>query len=113
MLAIAQGNFRATTRDMASELRSFFRHLSKNDAASGCDCAWLAMEIDLAGAQGSETAIKPERPETKGWRAKVGSVKKRASGAVLGDAGQGQTVIANETTNKMSCQVDSYFFNTS
>jgi hypothetical protein len=31
-----------------------------------------------------------------------------ASGAELGDAGQGQTVIANETTNKMSCQVDSY-----
>jgi len=32
---------------------------------------------------------------------------------VAGDAGQGQTVIANETTNKMSCQVDSYFFKTS
>jgi hypothetical protein len=31
-----------------------------------------------------------------------------ASGAELGDAGQGQTVIANETTNKLSCQVDSY-----
>ncbi len=67
----------------------------------------------LQRAKGSEPALKPERPETKDKASEGRFRRKRASGAVFCDAGQGQTVIANETTNKMSCQVDSYFFNTS
>ncbi len=77
------GDFRATTRERTREVRSFFRHLSKNDAANGCDCAVLAIRMalrerrerngDQAGATGDDSMASEGR-----FR------RKRASGAVLG-----------------------------
>ncbi len=61
---------------------------------SAGDCAWHD------GSAGSEPAIKPERPETKGWLAKVGSVRKRASGAVLGLGDGGFGVVMEEISIK-------------
>ena len=55
----------------ASEVRSFFgicrkRRGERLRLRSAGDCAWYG------GSAGSEPAIKPERPETTGWLAKVG-----------------------------------------
>ena len=58
------GELRATTREKTREVRLFSAFVEKR-RGERCDCAWLAMEIDLGRAKGSETAIKPERPERK------------------------------------------------
>ena len=68
----------------ASEVRSFFRHLSKNDAASGCDCAVLAIRMawrerrerngDQAGATGDDEMASEGRPVRDGRAVRCGGL---------------------------------------